>query len=610
MTSPIFPALAMMLIGSASWLRAGEPDERPFIHVEDYRTPIMSPLRGGGRLPECEAPPSEREILRAISGASQKGDEKSIDDVKISCERVLDKVEPPRSYPLVGTCALHHCRWKCTVYFTETPVNDVPVPAKTKKRRVQVVYIDRDHLHLVDADAKLPACVESDGLDMIPADTIAFASVRVRELSEKLDLARWASLVKECGKFEKNLGVAITKLERITIIATADSKDVVAMIRGSRPFKRDDVLKAADCKKVDLHGRDAYVGAKIGAICFVDERTILAANSEEMMAKFLEPRQGDFKKHLKRAAELAKTNDVAVWVDVSAVPELVMHLPKSVDSLHFAANVADNSINLELGVGCADRDGARWASKALQTGLKFARSASLMGTGVMDGAELFPTLADTEFRQQCRFVPLKLLRQTEKGLEKAQVHEDADSARLSIVIPIDQKSLRGEVAGIARLALIERSDSLLSLFRLQEWQAGMTLPSGRYLEHSPMYFPPEPPAPTPAPGPAEDTNNEASKTDKTEQKIELLPPEVVQTGAISSGGTSAKLAIANVRKETATLFTIGEGGKLTLVQKLPAGEAVDLKTTTGTRWLAVFTDKPAGESFSPRQGENTWLLRP
>ena len=29
----------------------------------------------------------------------------------------------------------------------------------------------------------------------------------------------------------------------------------------------------------------------------------------------------------------------------------------------------------------------------------------------------------------------------------------------------------------------------------QTWTAGMTLPSGRYLEHPPQYFPPSPPFP-------------------------------------------------------------------------------------------------------------------
>lgn len=36
---------------------------------------------------------------------------------------------------------------------------------------------------------------------------------------------------------------------------------------------------------------------------------------------------------------------------------------------------------------------------------------------------------------------------------------------------------------------------LASLAGCQTWVAGMTLPSGRYLEHPPQYFPPTPPFP-------------------------------------------------------------------------------------------------------------------
>jgi hypothetical protein len=37
--------------------------------------------------------------------------------------------------------------------------------------------------------------------------------------------------------------------------------------------------------------------------------------------------------------------------------------------------------------------------------------------------------------------------------------------------------------------------SLASLAGCQTWTAGMTLPSPRYLEHTPQYFPPSPPFP-------------------------------------------------------------------------------------------------------------------
>lgn len=39
--------------------------------------------------------------------------------------------------------------------------------------------------------------------------------------------------------------------------------------------------------------------------------------------------------------------------------------------------------------------------------------------------------------------------------------------------------------------------ALLALSGCQTWQAGMTLPSGRYLEHPPQYIPPSPPFPLP-----------------------------------------------------------------------------------------------------------------
>lgn len=39
--------------------------------------------------------------------------------------------------------------------------------------------------------------------------------------------------------------------------------------------------------------------------------------------------------------------------------------------------------------------------------------------------------------------------------------------------------------------------SLTTLSGCQTWTSGMTLPSGRYLQHPPQYFPPSPPFPLP-----------------------------------------------------------------------------------------------------------------
>jgi hypothetical protein len=69
------------------------------------------------------------------------------------------------------------------------------------------------------------------------------------------------------------------------------------------------------------------------------------------------------------------------------------------------------------------------------------------------------------------------------------------------------------------------------------------------------------------------------------------------------------LTVANVRKEPALLFTMTNEGKLTFAQRLPAGELIDVDVQVGQRWVAVFTDKPAGETFTPHQAASTWLLR-
>src|SRR5437588_138922 len=70
------------------------------------------------------------------------------DDLDFTVERMVDQVDPPRFYPLVGPAQLHHCHYKCIVYYTETLESGYPFPFKSTRRRADTVYIDRDHLHL------------------------------------------------------------------------------------------------------------------------------------------------------------------------------------------------------------------------------------------------------------------------------------------------------------------------------------------------------------------------------------------------------------------------------------------------------------------------------
>jgi len=120
-------------------------------HKHDHTTPIMPPIRDGFPAPLCEDPPSDREVLRSlpkgIRGVPEVYEEFR-DDIQITKSRIVDKIDPPRFFPLVGMAQLHHCHWECAVYYTETIESRHPYPVYLRKPRIQVVYIDKDHLHL------------------------------------------------------------------------------------------------------------------------------------------------------------------------------------------------------------------------------------------------------------------------------------------------------------------------------------------------------------------------------------------------------------------------------------------------------------------------------
>jgi RNA polymerase sigma factor (sigma-70 family) len=93
--------------------------------------------------------PSTEEVLQALPQGPRDVPpvlKVSRDDMKVVAERLDEKVDPPRFYPLVGVADLHHCHWKCTVYYTETVESSDPHPVRSKRARVEVVYIDKDYL--------------------------------------------------------------------------------------------------------------------------------------------------------------------------------------------------------------------------------------------------------------------------------------------------------------------------------------------------------------------------------------------------------------------------------------------------------------------------------
>jgi hypothetical protein len=146
-----YPPAIMLGIMTPTQPWVTERLEDKFQYKNDYRTSILPPIRDGFPAPICEDPPSEQEVLRAMPRVTRGVPyvfEEFRDDIQIVSERLVDKIDPPRFFPLVGPAQLHHCHWKCTIYYTETKQSSYPFPVKVVKHRVEVVYIDKDHLHL------------------------------------------------------------------------------------------------------------------------------------------------------------------------------------------------------------------------------------------------------------------------------------------------------------------------------------------------------------------------------------------------------------------------------------------------------------------------------
>jgi hypothetical protein len=141
--------------------------EEKYCHKNDYRTTILPPIPDGAPPPICEDPPSVGEVLRAMPHVKRGVPyvcEEFRDDVRVINERLVDKIDPPRFFPLIGPAQLHHCHWRSTIYYTETIESGYPFPFKCVKPRVQVVYIDLDHLHLY-------VCNNPDAVQSLARDT-------------------------------------------------------------------------------------------------------------------------------------------------------------------------------------------------------------------------------------------------------------------------------------------------------------------------------------------------------------------------------------------------------------------------------------------------------
>ena len=114
------------------------------------KVPILDPVEGENAPLFCMDPPRPDEVMRTLPDPRPGGvpflAETSWNNVKIIVTPIVDRLDECRFYPMVGPARLHHCHYKCTVFYEETKRSHWPIPFTAKDNTEQVVYIDHDHL--------------------------------------------------------------------------------------------------------------------------------------------------------------------------------------------------------------------------------------------------------------------------------------------------------------------------------------------------------------------------------------------------------------------------------------------------------------------------------
>jgi hypothetical protein len=113
------------------------------------RVPILDPIPGDFAAATCLDPPSEQEVWDKVpkfKNGSPPFYESQRNNVSFLIEKIGEALDPCKVYPLAGPCQLVHCHYKCTIYFDEIYTADYPIPFQHNAHRVEVVFIDKDHL--------------------------------------------------------------------------------------------------------------------------------------------------------------------------------------------------------------------------------------------------------------------------------------------------------------------------------------------------------------------------------------------------------------------------------------------------------------------------------
>ena len=103
-----------------------------------------------GRIPVLDAPDGVDQGAPTADEIWNKFVETRFPMRKVAIEKIAERADASKLYPLIGPCQLVHRHYKCTLVYDERRGNDM-------EHGVEVVYIDKDHLRPSTEHAHAPA---------------------------------------------------------------------------------------------------------------------------------------------------------------------------------------------------------------------------------------------------------------------------------------------------------------------------------------------------------------------------------------------------------------------------------------------------------------------
>jgi beta-lactamase regulating signal transducer with metallopeptidase domain len=158
---------------------------RPPSAAKEIKTTIVANLDNADA---PDTPPTEAEVLDKLpmSGYDHPPFHKNRrDNFRIVVEKIGDKVDPLKVYPLAGPCQLVHKHYKCTVHFDQHTWFDDPIPVHHVDHKVEVVYIDKDHLRRAPRPGQAVQDPVEDRLDRLSREIRQLKLARRRNRGEQ-----------------------------------------------------------------------------------------------------------------------------------------------------------------------------------------------------------------------------------------------------------------------------------------------------------------------------------------------------------------------------------------------------------------------------------------